>query len=120
LVKETEGVGIDIGLVIDGEPVELPPGLELAAYRIVQEALTNVIKHARPPSAHVRVSYRPDELSVEIVDGGRVPPASLDGGRGLAGMRERVALYNGELEIGPLAGGGFAVRARFPVSEGRQ
>jgi signal transduction histidine kinase len=83
----------------------------------VQEALTNVIKHGRPPSAQVRVSNCADELIVGVVDAGRVPARSLDGGRGLTGMRERVALYNGELAVGPKAGNGFSVRARFPVND---
>ena len=117
LVEETQAAGVDTELVVDGEQIELPAGLQLAAYRIVQEALTNVIKHARPARAQVRVTYRPDHLSVEVVDEGQTLPASLDGGRGLAGMRERVALYNGELAVGPLPGAGFAVQARFPLHE---
>jgi signal transduction histidine kinase len=118
LVQETRAAGVEAELEVDGKQVELSAGLELAAYRIVQEALTNVIKHARPARAKVRISYLPDRLSVEVMDEGDDPPVSLDGGRGLAGMRERVALYDGELTVGPLGTGGYAVRARFPVSEG--
>jgi signal transduction histidine kinase len=117
LVEETQAAGVETELVVDGEQIELPAGVQLAAYRIVQEALTNVIKHARPARAQVRVAYRPEHLTVEVVDEGNTPPASLNGGRGLAGMRERVALYNGELDVGPVAGGGCAVRARFPLLE---
>ena len=104
-------------LVVFGERVELPAGLELAAYRVAQEALTNVIKHAQPTTAHVRLSYTPSELVVEVVDDGERPLGSLDGGRGIAGMRERVALYEGELTVGELPAGGFGVRARFPIED---
>jgi signal transduction histidine kinase len=96
---------------------ELPAGLELATYRVAQEALTNVIKHARPATAHVRLSYSPSELVVEVADDGDRPPGSLDGGRGIAGMRERVALYAGELTVGARPGGGFRVEARFPIED---
>ena len=115
LVGETRAAGVEVALMVEGKQVDLPAGLELAAYRVVQEALTNVIKHARPARALVCVSYRSDELVVKIADEGTDPPAVLDAGRGIAGMRERVVLYNGELEVGRDADGGFAVRARFPI-----
>jgi signal transduction histidine kinase len=117
LVTETRAAGVDVDLHVDGEPVALPPGLELAAYRVVQEALTNVIKHAHPRRAHVVVDYEPDTLVVEVLDEGQKRPAPLDRGRGIAGMRERVALYGGELTVGPRPSAGFAVHARFPVHE---
>jgi signal transduction histidine kinase len=117
LVSDTREAGVDVGLEVTGDPVELPPGLELAAYRVVQEALTNVIKHAREHRASVRVAYGTDELIVEVLDEGvSAAPTSSVRGRGIAGMRERVALYEGVLEVGPRAGGGFAVRAWFPVT----
>lgn len=116
LISETREVGVEADLTVTGESVELPTGLELAAYRVVQEALTNVIKHARPPRAHVRVAYGLDELAVEVLDEGVVMPRSLSGGRGLPGMQERVALYDGVLEVGARAEGGFAVSARFPLA----
>jgi signal transduction histidine kinase len=117
LVADTRAAGVEVELEVGGERVELPAGLELAAYRIAQEALTNVIKHAQPATAHIRLSYRPDELVVEVVDDGAHPPGSLDGGRGIAGMRERVALYAGELTVGARPTRGFEVRARFPIEE---
>jgi signal transduction histidine kinase len=116
LISDTREAGVELDLEVKGDPVELPAGLELAAYRVVQEALTNVIRHARPRRAHVRVAYGTDELAVEVLDEGAVGPTSATGGRGLAGMRERVALYDGVLEVGSRADGGFAVRARFPVA----
>lgn len=117
LISDTREAGIEVDLEVTGTPVELPPGLELAAYRVVQEALTNVIRHARERRAHVRVAYGTDELTVEVLDEGVfASPTSSTDGRGIAGMRERVALYDGLLEVGPRAGGGFAVRAWFPVT----
>ena len=116
LISEARDAGVDVDLEATGEPIELPAGLGLAAYRVVQEALTNVIKHARPCRALVRVAYGTDQLAVEVLDEGAVVARSPIEGRGLAGMRERVALYDGVLVVGPRAGGGFAVRARFPVT----
>jgi len=116
LISEARDAGVVVDFEATGEPIELPAGLELAAYRVVQEALTNVIKHARPCRALVRVAYGTDQLAVEVLDEGAVMARSPIEGRGLAGMRERVALYDGVLEVGPRAAGGFAVRARFPVT----
>jgi signal transduction histidine kinase len=116
LVGEASAAGVDVDLEVTGERAELPPGLELAAYRVVQEALTNVIKHAQPRRAHVRLAYGGDELTVEVLDEGVSTPTRRTVGRGLAGMRERVALYGGELEIGPRADRGIRVAARFPVA----
>ena len=117
LVADTRTAGVEVELVVSGEPIELPAGLELAAYRVAQEALTNLIKHARPARAHVRLSYSPSELVVEVLDDGGGPTGLLDGGRGIAGMRERVALYAGELTVGARLAGGFGVRARFPIED---
>jgi len=117
LVDHARDAGLPVELVVRGEPSELPAGLELAVYRVAQEALTNVIKHAQPASARVRLTYAPEEIRIEVRDDGRAPAHLGGGGRGIAGMRERVALYGGELEVGPRAQGGFEVSARFPVGE---
>jgi len=118
LVADARGVGVDVELEVTGDPVEVPVGLQLAAYRVVQEALTNVIKHARPCRGHVFLTYGETELEVEVLDDGdgTVVPTRRSDGRGLAGMRERVALYDGVLEVGPRVDGGFRVAARFPVA----
>jgi signal transduction histidine kinase len=117
LVSETRAAGVAVELELSGTRVALPPGLELAAYRVVQEALTNVIKHAQPARARVLVRFAPDELVVEVTDEGEDKPAAVEGGRGIAGIRERVALYGGDVTVGPRAGGGFHVTAAFPVRE---
>jgi signal transduction histidine kinase len=117
LVSETREAGLPVNLEVRGDPRELPAGLELAAYRVVQETLTNVIKHAHSARTHVTVELAADELVVEVADEGDNPPGPFAVGRGIAGIRERVALYDGEVEIGPGPGRGFAVRARFPVRE---
>lgn len=104
---------------VDGARLSLPSGVDLSAYRIVQEGLTNTMKHGRDVTrATVALHYRPDELSIEVSDDGA--PATDAGaeaptGHGLIGMRERMALYGGELLAGPRASGGFEVRARFPL-----
>jgi signal transduction histidine kinase len=117
LVADTRAAGLDAELAVRGDPVALPAGLELAVYRVAQEALTNVIKHAQPASARVNVTYGAQDLQIVIADDGDSQPALPDGGRGIAGMRERVALYGGDLNIGPRPGGGFAVSARFPIED---
>jgi signal transduction histidine kinase len=99
----------------------VPAGVDLSAYRIVQEALTNVVKHAGPARAQVVVGYRDHEVTVEVTDDGRgaVPPASdgrVGSGHGLIGMRERVQAFGGDLQIGPRPGGGFRVAARLPLA----
>ncbi len=100
---------------------DLAPGIELAAFRIVQEALTNVLKHAGPAaSATVTITYDPGAVTVEVADDGRGAVSSLSdagGGNGLIGMRERVEIYGGELSTGPRTGGGFAVRAVLPTDD---
>jgi len=90
--------------------------VDLAAYRVVQEALTNVIKHAGAARAVVSLDYHPDAVLITVADDGRpAAPASEGGGRGLIGLGERIALYGGELDAGPRPGGGWRVRARIPV-----
>src|SRR5207244_2033187 len=96
----------------------LPPGLDLAAYRIVQEALTNVTRHANARSATVRITQDDGVLTVEVVDDGRGGPTHSNAhgaGSGISGMRERAAALGGHLDAGPGPGGGFAVRARLPL-----
>ena len=89
--------------------------MDLSAYRIVQEALTNTLKHAGPARAEVAIRYRPDAVELEIADDGRGPAATNGDGHGLVGMRERATLYGGELSAGARDGGGFVVRARLPI-----
>jgi signal transduction histidine kinase len=116
LVEQLRETGLAVELAREGEPRPLPPGVDLAAYRIVQEALTNVLKHAGPAHAHVVLRYGERDLGLEITDDGRGPAAlNGGGGHGLVGMRERAALYGGTLEARPAPGGGFHVRARLPT-----
>ena len=104
---------------IAGFPRPLPAGIDLSAYRIVQEALTNTLKHAEASQATVRVHYDDESVAVEVDDDGRGPNGSEPGGHGLIGMRERVALAGGELQIDSTAGQGSTVRARFPLGGAR-
>jgi signal transduction histidine kinase len=116
LVSDVRDAGVDVDLHVEGTAVRLPPGIDLSAYRIVQEALTNTLKHARDASASVVVRYRGRDVELEVVDDGGSGSTNGTGtGHGLIGMRERVALWGGELEAGPREGGGFAVKARLPV-----
>jgi signal transduction histidine kinase len=116
LVRNVADAGVRVDLRVEGEPAPLPPGVELSAYRIVQEALTNVIKHAGPASAEVIVRYDAAGVEVEVRDDGRAASAQTSGGNGLIGMRERVAMLGGELQAGARRGGGFAVLARLPMA----
>jgi signal transduction histidine kinase len=115
LIADVEEAGLPVELLVAGEPVPLPSGIDLSAYRIVQEALTNSLKHAGRARATVALTYSKDVLELEVSDDGRGNAASNGAGHGLAGMRERVALYGGELEYGPQPGDGYLVRARLPV-----
>jgi signal transduction histidine kinase len=116
LVKQVREAGLPVELRIDGERRELPVGIELSAYRIVQEALTNALKHAGEARATVHIHYGADSLELEIVDDGAGSTArSSRGGHGLVGMRERVALYGGRLDASRRTGGGFAVHALLPI-----
>lgn len=121
LVREVEGAGVPVDVSYQGSRIELPRGVDLTAYRIVQEALTNVLKHAGRARASVLVRYEPGALGLEIVDDGRGVNGRSDpsdrGGHGLVGMRERVAVYGGTLETGPCRGGGFRVAVRLPYEE---
>ncbi len=102
-------------LSVEGEAKPLPPGVDLSAYRIVQEALTNVLKHAGPAQARVTVRYLDDEIELVVIDDGAGTGKGGGSGHGLIGMRERAALYGGTLESGKREGGGYFVRARLPL-----
>jgi signal transduction histidine kinase len=120
LARRARAAGLRVELRVSGEPVTLPPGVDLTAYRIVQEALTNTLKHAGDAQARVTVAYEPNELVLSIEDDGEGPRDGYElseagGGHGLVGMRERAALYGGILQAGRRRGGGFAVRARLPT-----
>jgi signal transduction histidine kinase len=116
LVERTRAAGVEVDLNRSGEPTPLAAGLDVAAYRVVQEALTNAIKHAAGSRVAVGVEYLGSELRVAVVDDGAGSTAEIGGsGRGLDGMRERVALYGGTLDAGRRPGGGFAVTACFPL-----
>jgi len=125
LLAEVAKAGLAVRLRVEGTPSQLPAGVDLSAYRIVQEALTNVVRHAGPARAQVRIGYRDQDVTVEVTDNGRgVMALAGDGrvgtGHGLIGMRERVAAFGGDLEVGPDPGGGFRVAARLPLAvEGR-
>ena len=118
LVEHVREAGLPVELTVEGEPVELPPGVDLSAYRIVQEALTNALRHAGPAHAWVAVRYGGDDVEIAVENDGRSDSDGEAGGHGLVGMRERVALCGGELTAGPRKGGGFSISARLPVSGG--
>jgi signal transduction histidine kinase len=116
LVAQVREAGLPVELSVEGAPRELPLGLELSAYRIVQEALTNALKHAGEARATVHVRYGQDSLELEVTDDGAgAPGPATGGGHGLVGMRERVALYGGRFEAARGASGGFAVRVALPI-----
>jgi signal transduction histidine kinase len=111
LVERVRSAGLPVHLRVEGEPHPLPRALDLSAFRIVQEGLTNVLKHAGASQAEVVVRHRPDALQVEVRDDGRGPSEGDGLGHGLVGIRERVRLYDGELTVGKANGGGFALSA---------
>ena len=116
LAAQIRDAGMPVDLRIEGERRPLPPGVDLSAYRIVQEALTNALKHAGPARARVTIRYGAGELDIEISDDGHgTLEEAQAGGHGLVGMRERVALFGGDLATGRKLGGGYAVRARLPI-----
>jgi signal transduction histidine kinase len=115
LLGQARAAGLDVALEVVGEPRQLTPGLDLAAYRIVQEALTNTRKHGGASRARIALRYGSSELEVEVADDGSPSGPAGNGGHGVIGMRERVALYGGTLEIGPRPGVGFVVRAVLPT-----
>jgi signal transduction histidine kinase len=108
--------GLPVRLDMIGEPQPLPSGVELSVYRIVQEALTNVLKHSHPTRVTVTLAFRESRLEVEVTDDGtKVERDGATTGHGIVGMRERVALLGGELETGRRSGGGYRVAARLPI-----
>ncbi|WP_406314484.1 sensor histidine kinase [Streptomyces sp. NBC_00118] len=115
LATATTAAGVRVVVEWKGERRPLPPDLDLSAYRIVQESVTNVVRHADARSCLVRIDCREAEIALEITDGGRGPGNASAAGYGLAGMRERVALLHGEFTAGPRPGGGFQVAARLPI-----
>ncbi|GAA3741134.1 histidine kinase [Plantactinospora mayteni] len=123
LLQGARDAGLAVEYTIYGTPVPVPESVSLAGYRVVQEAMTNTIKHARASAVDVRIRYLRREVEVEVTDDGRtglaaVPARSVGStGLGLIGMRERVAAHDGSLEVGARAGGGFRVRARFPIAQ---
>ncbi|MFI6503534.1 sensor histidine kinase [Nonomuraea typhae] len=121
LVEQMREAGLVTRLTVEGDAIPVPAGIDLAAYRLVQEGLTNSLRHAGPGAeAVVTVRHEPRELDVRVEDDGRgAAGVSARAGHGLVGIRERVALYGGILSIGPRPGGGFEVRARFPLKDGR-
>ena len=115
LAGAVTSAGTEVCVEQSGTPRPLEPGLDQTCYRIVQEALTNAMKHAGPARATVAVRWEPEAVVLEISDDGVGAGATVGNGRGVVGMRERVRLYGGELSAGPLPGGGFRVTARLPV-----
>jgi signal transduction histidine kinase len=120
LVSRVEASGVGVDLSVEPSPLELPAGVSLSAYRIVQEALTNVLRHAGAARARVDVRHADGSIQIEVSDDGRglaATSTSNGSGHGIAGMRERVAVYGGTLHTGPRPGGGFVVRARIPYEQ---
>jgi signal transduction histidine kinase len=116
LVGQMHSAGLEVELRVEGERREIPVGIDLSAYRIVQEGLTNALKYAGEATTAVRVRYGVESLEIEILDDGRGRPSEVEqGGHGLVGMRERVALYGGTLDAGRRPAGGFAVRVLLPI-----
>jgi signal transduction histidine kinase len=115
LVEDVSRAGLPVHLHVGGEPFQLPRAIDLSAYRIVQEGLTNALKHARASHADVAVRYRRDELELEITDDGEGPAATNGLGHGLVGIRERVNIFGGDLSAGAAPTGGFVLSARLPV-----
>ena len=116
LVEQAREAGLPMELRIEGEAIQLPAGVDLTAYRLVQEGLTNVVKHAQATRAEVLVNYGDGYLEVTVNDDGQGVGNGDGGGHGLVGMRERVSVYGGELDAGPQAGGGYRLRAKLPLT----
>jgi signal transduction histidine kinase len=115
LLADIGRAGLPVELHVDGEPFPLPRGIDLSAYRIVQEGLTNVLKHAHASGADVTVRYRPDELEIEVRDNGGGSSKSDDLGHGLVGVRERVKIYGGQMTANAVPEGGFVLSTRLPI-----
>ena len=119
LADDISHAGLPVQVHLDGEPFPLPRAIDLSAYRIVQEGLTNALKHAHATNADVTVGYRQDELQLEIRDNGAGGPTSDSAGHGLVGIRERVKIFGGQMSAGPSRAGGFILSACLPVSGNR-
>jgi len=119
LVKDIGHAGLPVELHVEGEPYPLPQGIDLSAYRIVQEALTNALKHAHASHANVTIHYAPDEVQIDVRDNGHGAVTSNGHGHGLIGIRERVKLYGGDMTTGTAKGGGFILRTRLPLPDPR-
>jgi signal transduction histidine kinase len=115
LVEDVVHAGLPVRLHVDGEPYTVPRAIDLSAYRIVQEGLTNALKHAHASHAEVTVRYRLDELELEVADDGTGPAPTNGHGHGLVGIRERAKIYGGAMSAGAAPGGGFVLSARLPV-----
>ena len=117
LLETVRASGVAVELVTEGEPRALSSGADLTAFRVVQEALTNVMKHAGRANARVLLRWLDDALEIEVADDGRGPTTAASGGQGLIGMRERVTLFDGTLTSGARPGGGFELSATIPIGE---
>ena len=115
LLEEVGRAGLPVALRVDGQRVALPRGIDLSAYRIVQEGLTNALKHARATDANVTLRYLPEELEIEVRDNGQGSSTTDGLGHGLVGVRERVKIYGGEMTAGAASGGGFVLSTRLPL-----
>jgi signal transduction histidine kinase len=120
LLDEIGRAGLPVELHVDGDPVPLPRGVDLSVYRIVQEGLTNALKHAHASDAEVTFRYRPDELEIEVRDNGQGSSTTDGLGHGLVGVRERVKIYGGEMSAGSDNGGGFVLSTRLPLNGDRR
>lgn len=121
LIAQTRAADVEVSLAIEGRPVKLPTGLDLTAYRIVQEALTNALKHSGASHVDVRIRYRPGSVDIDVVDDGPPPASAATAGHGLVGIQERVSTFGGTAAAGPDPAGGWRVRAELPIEavEGR-
>jgi signal transduction histidine kinase len=119
LLHDIGRAGLPVRLRIEGDRVELPRGIDISAYRIVQEGLTNALKHAHATQAEVALQFDRDRLGIEVTDNGHGAPTPNGHGHGLIGIRERVKLYGGEMSAGRSNGGGFILSARLPLTEYR-
>jgi signal transduction histidine kinase len=118
LISRTTAAGIAVASEVRGEPRPLPASVDLAVYRILQEALTNVARHAHPATATVRLTFADDDVTLEVEDDGAANGSAPAAGNGIAGMRERVAALGGDFSAGPRGDSGFRVAARLPLGGG--
>jgi MYXO-CTERM domain-containing protein len=119
LLQDVRGAGLHVDLEVDGDPFPLPNAIDVSAYRIVQEGLTNALKHAHASEARVVIGYGSDEVRIDVRDDGDGAPSGDGLGHGLIGIRERVKIYGGEMSAAPASGGGFVLSTRLPLSGSR-